>query len=232
MRVIYNIKNTVNGKLYIGSSSQYTFRRRGHLSLLRRNKHHSIHLQNAWNKYGADSFEFSVIECILTTDRTYLIEREQYWMDTLQSYNQVFGYNISNIAQSSNRTAIPILQYSLDGKFIKEWRSIQAAAIFYNTKDSSIGNLCKDNSRYKHIAGYQWRYKTKNYPLQIESNLKLYYYIDSSNNINVFNSLQEASISTGFLKGNIRRSTIHNVKCGGYYWYISDSYNICSPLLQ
>lgn len=83
---IYLIVNCVNGKFYVGSSSRNIERRKiTHLHDLRKNQHHSPRLQNAWNKYGEQSFEF---HCIEVVEPEKCIEREQYWLDKLKpEYN-------------------------------------------------------------------------------------------------------------------------------------------------
>ena len=54
----------------------------------------------------------------------------------------------------------PVLQYSLDGKFIQEFPSIKAAAQAINAKnDSGIGLCCR--GKYKYAMGYIWRYKNE-----------------------------------------------------------------------
>lgn len=55
---IYEIVNTVNGKRYIGSAKKFKIRWSKHVSALRLCKHHSRHLQAAWNKYGEAAFKF------------------------------------------------------------------------------------------------------------------------------------------------------------------------------
>ena len=87
---IYQIRNTVNGKLYIGSSHDIKFRWKQHKSSLRRNKHHSLILQRAWNKYGEDCFEFEVIKDVEIES---LIESEQFYFDMLNP-----DYNVSKKA--------------------------------------------------------------------------------------------------------------------------------------
>jgi len=62
MYSIYEIKNKENGKVYIGYTKDPKRRWRSHVYLLRKNIHHCQHLQNAWNLYGKDSFEFIIIE--------------------------------------------------------------------------------------------------------------------------------------------------------------------------
>ena len=54
-------------------------------------KHHSILLQRAWNKYGAEAFEWNLIEeCPIEL----LIIREQIWISLRQAYNPKRGFNI------------------------------------------------------------------------------------------------------------------------------------------
>jgi group I intron endonuclease len=87
---IYQIRNLINGKRYIGSSINLEERWNRHKSLLLINQHHSIKFQRAWNKYGEQNFIFEIIEEV--RDKQLLLEREQYWMDFFQSYKN--GYNI------------------------------------------------------------------------------------------------------------------------------------------
>lgn len=88
---IYRIDNKETNKFYIGSSMDIYARWATHKHLLNTNKHSSKHLQNAWNLYGGDKFEFSIIEL---TDVDKLIEREQYYLDLYKTYDQIYGYNI------------------------------------------------------------------------------------------------------------------------------------------
>jgi group I intron endonuclease len=61
-KFIYKIINTVNGKFYVGSTTNHYERFRIHRQKLRSSKHHCKHLQASWNKYGENSFVFAVIE--------------------------------------------------------------------------------------------------------------------------------------------------------------------------
>lgn len=87
---IYQIKNNINGKCYIGQTVNFQNRKNAHLSALRRGVSDNKHLQAAFNKYGEDAFAFSIIE-ICPKDR--LNEREEYWIikhDTCHT-----GYNMN-----------------------------------------------------------------------------------------------------------------------------------------
>lgn len=96
---IYKITNIQTTKVYIGSAVNFRSRLSTHKTQLKENKHHSIHLQRAWNKYGEYSFTFSLIEFV--KDKTKLLEREQFWLDVYQSAHRDYGYNISPTAGSS-----------------------------------------------------------------------------------------------------------------------------------
>ena len=76
---IYSIRNLVNDHIYIGSSVNIESRWRSHKNQLKKNRHHSSKLQNAYNKYGKDNFIFEVISYI--EDKTKLINYEQKWLD-------------------------------------------------------------------------------------------------------------------------------------------------------
>ena len=61
---IYRILNTITGKGYVGSASDSYHRFAEHKTILRQNRHHSSHLQHAWNKYGESNFKFEIIEVL------------------------------------------------------------------------------------------------------------------------------------------------------------------------
>lgn len=92
---IYSIQCTPTGKVYIGSSVDIPMRWGQHRTRLLQGKHDNAHLQYAWNKHGADSFTFNIVE-LVSSD--FLLDREQHWMDTTQCHDHDYGYNISEAA--------------------------------------------------------------------------------------------------------------------------------------
>ena len=62
---IYFIRCIINNKLYIGSAFNIKYRWKRHFNDLKKNKHHSPHLQRAYNKYGENKFETNVLEEVL-----------------------------------------------------------------------------------------------------------------------------------------------------------------------
>ena len=93
---IYCITNKIDGKKYIGQCSQTDVNKRwwAHRSELKYNKHFNSYLQNAWNKYGNDSFEFSILkEDINSLD--YLNRLEKRYIKEYKTNDRNFGYNLT-----------------------------------------------------------------------------------------------------------------------------------------
>ena len=83
---IYQIKNTLNGKCYIGSAVNLKKRWGEHLRALRRGGHANLHLQRAFDKDGEETFLFEILEYI--EDSKQLILHEQHYFDTMNpEYN-------------------------------------------------------------------------------------------------------------------------------------------------
>lgn len=93
---IYQIINQINGKRYVGSAKELTYRKRKHFQQLNDKKHHNIYLQRSYNKYGKKNFNF---EILLYCDKENLIFYEQRAIDAYNFKKEL--YNISPIAGSS-----------------------------------------------------------------------------------------------------------------------------------
>ena len=89
---IYQIKNNINNKRYIGQTIRPVYLRlREHYNQLERNNHSNHYLQNAWNKYGRECFSFDVLEYC---DINLLNIRECFYIDLYDTQNRDKGYNI------------------------------------------------------------------------------------------------------------------------------------------
>lgn len=72
--VIYRIRNVVDGKFYVGSTINTKERFRTHRTRLRSGRHHTPHLQAAWNKHGEECFIFEVVEDVASVDELQVAE--------------------------------------------------------------------------------------------------------------------------------------------------------------
>ena len=91
---IYGIKNKINNHIYIGKTEMnFGDRRDSHYSLLRNNKHWNPYLQNAWNKYGENNFDFVIIHKLKENEDINELERKfiQYYRELNLSYNIADG---------------------------------------------------------------------------------------------------------------------------------------------
>jgi group I intron endonuclease len=90
---IYQIRNLLNNKIYIGKSKNLKKRKSRHFSELRNCYHRNKHIQNSFNKDGENNFVFEIKEFC---EEDKLIEREQYYIDILKP-----EYNISQNVTSA-----------------------------------------------------------------------------------------------------------------------------------
>ncbi len=95
---VYCIYCIVTQRVYVGSAVDIAHRCATHYDLLTKGKAGSRLLQAAWNEHGPKAFTATTLEECAIDD---LLQREQYWMDKLQTYNPAYGYNISPTAGSS-----------------------------------------------------------------------------------------------------------------------------------
>lgn len=110
---IYNILNKIDGTIYIGSSKDCNMRWNYHRVELRSGRHCNRKLQNAWNKYGEEAFEFRVIE---HCSEIALLQREQFYLDQAESTPGVVLYNLSAIARGSSMSIEARLRRSKEMK--------------------------------------------------------------------------------------------------------------------
>lgn len=127
--------------------------------------------------------------------------------------------SVKNNTQSGNKA---ILQYDLEGNFIKEWISITQVSKELGFCNKVIIDTCK--GRKISSCGFVWRYKTPNYLLKIEIpkkpvNQLLIQYDKEMNIINEFESLIDAFKSTNVSKSSISHNLSGRTKsAGGFIW--------------
>lgn len=93
MKCVYKIEQISTGKVYIGMTSDYKRRRTNHLWRLRNQKHSSVLLQRAFNKYGEEDFVFSIVEEIVCpVERQY---KESVYFKKYDCRDPKKGFNIS-----------------------------------------------------------------------------------------------------------------------------------------
>jgi group I intron endonuclease len=94
---VYTIQNKINKKFYIGkaerqgtflSDSGFYIRWSNHINCLKADRHDNRYLQNSWNKYGGENFEFSILH---KCPPEKCLEMEDFYLYLLEpQYNLMF----------------------------------------------------------------------------------------------------------------------------------------------
>lgn len=177
---VYSIKNKITNKQYIGSTTNLQFRLGKHFSELFLHRHRTKKLQEDFDKYGYNSFEFILLEKCSKED---LLKRE---VEYQKSFNIEDLYNeritgvyvdpeyrkkLANASKESHKTkeyrekmsklkTNKVAQYDLNMKLIKIWDSaIQICEELGYTR-SVILSCC--NGSKPHAYKFNWRYVDDN----------------------------------------------------------------------
>ncbi len=127
---IYKIQNIINGKCYIGSTINIDERKKYHFWQLKNNRHHSIVLQRAYNKYGIDNFLFSIIKKV---DYKNILSEEQELIDLKGEYNS------TNVAGLPPEYKVSVVIYNNKCEMLGYFDCIRAANKILGKKMSGHG---------------------------------------------------------------------------------------------
>lgn len=98
---LYKLVNKATGQCYVGQSQRCKKRIKEHFRLLRWNKHTNPHLQNAYNKYGADNF-YGAIE-VEVLNLSELDQLENAFLKGDAWFEEPTIYNIADFAKAPMR---------------------------------------------------------------------------------------------------------------------------------
>lgn len=194
---VYAIKNNANGMVYVGQSTFIERRWMQHRSDLRAGRHESRLLQEAWNKFGEDSFVFIILEKL---PERFLLVAEEWWIKYLDSTHN--GYNRS--------------EGGLGAKGISSWnkglhhsaevrRKIsEKAKLRTGEKNPFFGRTHSENAKLS-------MKKARSMPV-----------IDLDTGI-VYESAKDADIAFGGTGSNVTKAIKHGGVSHGHHWaYASD----------
>lgn len=110
--IIYLVTNTLNGKVYIGQTTQSLVRRWRQHRCVRNGK--LSHLQHAIAKYGESRFVTRQLEAC--SDKDSLNTREMYWIQQYQSTHRSKGYNRAQGGSNAPKSEATKVKLSEIGK--------------------------------------------------------------------------------------------------------------------
>lgn len=88
---VYLIENSITGRKYVGSSSNIERRIKTHKQHLEKGCHNNRKIQKDYDKYGAKSFNYIILEKDIEPDL--LTAYEKYWIYKYNSIVKYIGYN-------------------------------------------------------------------------------------------------------------------------------------------
>lgn len=218
MTGIYKITNKINGKMYVGQSIDIVDRWRQHEQNYRLGLS-DFAIYRAFDKYGFENFEFSIIEETLPE---HLSEREIYWIKTLHTYVKDPECNGYNMTIGGEGNAL------IDGQVVRDlWNqglSVIEIADKTGHDRSAVRKYlidCPDYDEYESRSRGN-RTMWKNRGENVEQ------YTLSGEYINTFFNLADAERATGVSAKNIWNAVSGvSLAAGGYQWkYISDDRTI------
>ena len=130
MAYIYVITNKTNGKQYVGKTEHVdpVLRFKEHLRESRKERNENRPLHKALRKYGAENFNFSILEEVNSSEAS---DREIYWISELNTYGSN-GYNATKGGDGST--------YLNHAKIINDYK------ILKNTVEVADLNDCHSDS--------------------------------------------------------------------------------------
>lgn len=154
---IYCIRNKINNKKYIGQTALkrgYKYRWYKHKEDLINNKHYNKNLQEDFNKYGMDNFEFFILDEFTFSNKELLkkvlLDMEKFYINLWDTENDTKGYNNKFVGMNS-----------------KKIQCIETKEIFNGSQDvidkmfpgrSSSVIRMHLSGRYKSAFGYHFKY--------------------------------------------------------------------------
>lgn len=140
---IYQITCLMNGKKYIGESSNVLTRLGRHADSLENNRHDCKDLQTDFNQYGKVGFEFDILNLDSKNEsETYRKEKEAIYLAKSHNlYNKTISHEWSPYLQ----------QVQINGKF---YPSLRQAALLLNESRTHLTRKCRDihNPHYRFLT--------------------------------------------------------------------------------
>ena len=161
------------------------------------------------------------------SEETKAILREKLSGENSPNYGKKLSEETKQKMSYNNARKREIIQFSLSGEYIEEYRTLKEAEYKTNISYSCISRAC---TTQKSAGGYLWRYKDEYNPnseiLYQNNNMKAIVQLDLNQNyIDEFESAREAERQTGVLHQNINACCKNKKRTAGKYkWMYKTDY--------
>lgn len=209
MGYIYKITNKINGKVYIGQTSEsieQRWKEHQNASKYEKYKDYNSMFHCALRKYGFNNFSVEKVEEV---DNNLLNSKETYWINFYDSYKS--GYNMT-LGGEGSRTIDYYIIYKL-------WDE------GYGITDISDIAHCSDVQAREILKGYPNYSKDESFSRGARINKKCVSQYDLDGNlVNKYESASDASRICGISVSNILAVCNFNQKtAGGFQWRFDSS---------
>lgn len=191
---IYLWTNLVNGKKYVGQTQCF-----GQRMARYRCGYRKTNIEKAIHEYGIENFDIVVLERDVPLDM--LNEREQYWIDCYQTYDEKYGYNVQRYARS-NRGYKHTQEWrdKFSTTLKDKWANDEEYRKFWSDKMSGENNYFYG----KKLCGDKNGHATKVRCVELDK---------------IYTTVKEASDKTGTSRQNISHALNGRQEtAGGYHW--------------
>ena len=143
MAYIYKIVNDINGKIYIGKTSNTVEERfKEHIQDSKKKRCEKRPLYDAMNKYGIENFRIEQIEEVKNDEVA--SEREQFWINQLRTYIGFIDCNRYNATLGGDSKRYYDYQ-EIANKYM-ELKNQKETAKFFNCDVETVRKACVENN--------------------------------------------------------------------------------------
>lgn len=227
---IYCITNKINGKKYIGQTTETIHKR----WIRHINAHSNMAISKAIDKYGKENFEIKELLCATCNTKKELCDTLNYLEIVLiESNNSLidfgYGYNITRGGANTYLQAKQFDLYDVNGKYVNSFESAEDASVFCNCSQTSV-HLVASGKQSVLKNKYVFRYKGEPFD---KYNVKIFpkiYRFDLNGKVTkIYDSMKEAMLDVKKNFGSCMdiSKTIDNptLLAGGFWWSTSPYYN-------
>jgi len=195
----------------------------------------NIACRNSYFKdmYYSHDCSYRIVERFSSEDAAF--KRE---IELIKFYRENSDFRLTNIQDGGEGCngvifAKAVVQLSLSGKYIKEYKSILEAESETGVNNSSIAKCCKNTPKYKSAGRFMWQYKddyeageSKKFSND-RDNGKPVIQLDLKNNfLNEYPSVYAAAKSIGTYTNHIFDNCLKKTKqANGYVWVYKKDYS-------
>jgi group I intron endonuclease len=159
---IYQLRCLPTGKVYVGKATNLGRRWSFHRRHLNQGRHYDPHLQAAWDLFGEESFEFSVVALVQPAD---LLNREQVWTEATGCTERQKGFNLLEIAGAPGAAHVKVWEGFVDPNGAEVTiTNLHAFCAQHNLDSSSMIRLAQGKSKLKSYKGWSHRNSVRTRP--------------------------------------------------------------------